>query len=230
MKQNGGASSTWPAWLMSLGHTGGLVHNKTPAGGANVPPSSLAATGLPGAVFVPRQNIPTGEVTMQELLADASLVPGSPGAYLRVNPGEAIRFSDISQLTIHHNGAEFMLSREVVRLGSRVARRWRVYSGTPDQIPAPRFLDTNAAGGGTRHERVVGHSHPRPIPYDPGYTQPSRADLDYLRRVAGAWRQVYGPRSQPFGRIFWGLNPGETTIYGIGSTPGAAAPPWLRRP
>jgi hypothetical protein len=168
---------------------------------------------------------------MQELLADATRVPGSPGAYLRVQPGGAIRFSDLSQLTINHNGAEFMLSREVVRHGNQVTRRWRIYSGTPDLIPPPMFFDPNAPGGGTRIERIVGHTHPRPIPYDPKYTQPSAADLSYLRRIDGDWRQVYGPQSEPFGRIIWGLNPGETTIYGIGSTPGNAVPPsGLRRP
>lgn len=168
---------------------------------------------------------------MQELLADAKRVPGSQGAYLRVQPGEAIRFSDLSQLTINHNGVEFMLSREVARNGNQVSRRWRIYSGTPDQVPAPRFFDPSAAGSGTRIERIVGHTHPRPIPYAPIYMQPSGADLLYLVRIAGEWRQVYGPQSEPFGRIIWGLNPGETTIYGIGSTPGNAVPPsWLRRP
>jgi hypothetical protein len=168
---------------------------------------------------------------MQELLVDASRVPGSQGAYLRVQPGEAIRFADLAQLTINHNGTEFMLSREVLRIGNRVSRRWRIYSGTPDQVPAPRFFDRSAAGGGTRIERIVGHTHPRPIPYDPIYTQPSGADLSYLNRITGDWRRVYGPQSEPFGRIIWGLNPGETTIYGIASTPGnAVPPPWLRRP
>jgi hypothetical protein len=53
-------------------------------------------------------------------------------------------------------------------------------------------------GGGTRIERIVGHTHPRPIPYDPIFTQPSGADLYYLNNVAGRWQQVYGPQSQPF--------------------------------
>jgi hypothetical protein len=77
----------------------------------------------------------------------------------------------------------------------------------------------------------VGHTHPRPIPYDPIFMQPSGDDILNLARIAGEWRQVYGPQSGPFGRIIWGLNPGETTIYGISSTPGNAVPPrWLRRP
>ena len=197
----------------------------------NPPLRSSALPGSPGSVFVPRQNIPTGEVTMQELLADVSRVPGSEGAYLRVQPGEAILFSDLSQLTINQNGAEFMLSREVVRNRKQLTRRWRIYSGTPDQVPPPKFFDPSAAGGGTRIERVLGHTHPRPIPHDPIFTQPSGPDLLNLGRIAADWRQVYGPQSEPFGRIIWGLNPGETTIYGIGSTPGnAVAPSWLRRP
>jgi hypothetical protein len=168
---------------------------------------------------------------MQELLADSSRVPGSPGAYLRVKPGEVIRFFDLAQLTINHHGAEFMLTREVVQYGSQFTAHWRIYSGTPDQIPPPRFFDPGASRGGMRIERIVGHTHPRPVPYDPIYQQPSRADLDYLRRITGDWRQVYGPHSEPFGRIFWGLNAGETTIYGIGSMPGRAIPPrWMRRP
>jgi hypothetical protein len=168
---------------------------------------------------------------MQELLANNQLVPGLRGAYLKVKPGETIRFGDLSQLTINHSGAEFMLSREVVRNGNQVARRWRVYSGTSDQIPPPTFFNPNAAGGGTCIERIVGHTHPRPIPYDPIYTQPSLADLNYLSRIASDWRQVHGPHSEPFGRIIWGLNPGETTVYGIGSMPGSAVQPrWLRRP
>jgi hypothetical protein len=217
---------------LPVDHSGVLVHNKNPdPSGANAPLRSSASTSTPGSVYVPRQNIPTGEVTMQELLADASRVPGSPGAYLRAQPGEAIRFSDLFQLTINHNGAEFMLSREVVRHGNQVNRRWRIYSGTPDQIPPPTFYNPNAAGGGTRIERIVGHTHPRPIPYDPIFMQPSGADLYYLNNIVGPWQHVYGPQSRPFGRIIWGVNPGETTIYGIGSTPGnAVPPPWLRRP
>src|SRR6266852_5696061 len=160
----------------------------------------------------------TGEVTIQELLVNHQLVPGLRGAYLKVGKGEAIHFGDLSQLTIDHNGAEFMLTREVARTGSRVTRRWRIYSGVPDQIPPPQFLDRHAAGGGTRIERIVGHTHPRPIPYSPMFMQPSAPDLGYLSRIAGDWQHVYGPQSQPFGRIFWGLNPGEITVYGMGST------------
>ena len=220
--------------VLPLGYSGLLKVEATKhpsPNGANLFLRSSASPGSAGAVFVPRQNIPTGEVTMQELLADTTRVPGSQGAYLRTQRGQPILFSDLSQLTINHNGAEFMLSREIVRNGCQVRRGWRIYSGTPDQIPAPRFLDPLAAGGGMCIERVVGHTHPRPIPYDPIYVQPSRADLIYLSMVASDWRQVYGPQSEPFGRIFWGLNPGETTIYGIVSTPGNAVPPrWLRRP
>jgi hypothetical protein len=173
----------------------------------------------------------SGEVTIQELLANHQLVPGVRGAYLKVSKREAIHFGDLSQLTIDHYGAEFMLTRELVRNGNRATQRWRIYSGVPDQIPPPVFLNLSAPGGGIRIERIVGHTHPRPIPYSPIFKQPSHNDLYYLNTVAGKWRQVYGPQSEPFGRIIWGLNPGETTIYGIGSTPGNAVPPrWLRRP
>jgi hypothetical protein len=168
---------------------------------------------------------------MQELLTHDQLVPGLRGAYLKVGQGDVIRFADLSQLTINHQAAEFMLTREVVRKGNQVTRRWRIYSGTPDQIPPPRFYDPSGPGGTTVVERVVGHTHPRPIPYDPIYTQPSGADITSLRAIAGDWRRVYGPQSEPFGRIIWGLNPGETTIYGTSSTPGNAVPPfWLRSP
>jgi hypothetical protein len=200
-------------------------------GGANPILRSAASTSSARSIFVPRQSIPTGEVTMQELLADPSRVPGSEGAYLKIQAGQGIRFSDLYRLTINHNGAEFMLSREVVQFGNQVSRRWRIYSGTPDQVPPPIFLDLGAAGGGTRIERVAGHTHPRPVPYDPIFMQPSDADLNYLNKITGPWQQVYGPQSEPFGRIIWGLNPGETTIYGIASAPGNAVPPtWLRRP
>lgn len=161
------------------------------------------------AVIVSRRNIPTGEVTMQELLADVSRIPGSLGAYLLVQPGEAIRFSDLTQLTINHNGVEFLLSREVEQKGIRVTRRWRIYSGTSDEVLPPSFLNPRAPGGGIRIERTVGHTHPRPIPYDPIYTQPSSNDLDNLIRITLVWKQVYGSMSEPFGRIIWGLNPGE---------------------
>jgi hypothetical protein len=168
---------------------------------------------------------------MHELLANDRLVPGLRGAYLRVSRGQAIGFADLSQLTIDHHGAEFMLTREVVRNGAHVTRRSRIYSGTPDQIPAPRFYDPSGPLGTKVVERVVGHTHPRPIPYDPTYTQPSGADMTNLRGIVGDWRRVYGPRSEPYGRIIWGLNPGEATIYGINSRPGHAVPPaWLRRP
>jgi hypothetical protein len=126
---------------------------------------------------------------MQELLANNQRVPGMRGAYLKVGRGEAIRFSDLSQLTINHNGAEFMLSREVVRNGNRVVRRWRIYSGTPDQIPPPTFLDPYFAGGGVRVERIVGHTHPRPIPYDPLFMHPSAcASFTWVISGGGAVR------------------------------------------
>ena len=198
---------------------------------ANAPLRSSASSGSQGPVYVPRQNIPTGEITIQGLLADATRVPGSQGAYLRLKQGEVIRFPDLAQLTINHNSAEFMLTREVLRNGNQVSRRWRIYSGTPDQIPPPRFYHSSVAGGIMRIERIVGHTHPRPVPYDPIYMQPSGADLFYLNNIAGLWRQVYGPQSEPFGRIIWGLNHGETTIYGIASLAGHSVPPrWLRRP
>jgi hypothetical protein len=168
---------------------------------------------------------------MRELLADNRLVPGLRGAYVQVSPGEAIRFADLSQLTINHQGAEFMLTREVVRKGHQSIARWRIYSGTPDRIPPPRFYDPSGPGGTTVIERIVGHTHPRPIPYDPTYTQPSAADISSLKSIVSDWQRVYGPHSEPFGRIIWGLNPGEITVYGINSTPGHAVPPfWLRRP
>jgi hypothetical protein len=189
---------------------------------SSVPSGSSASSPLGNVI---------GEVTMQELLANNQLVPGMRGAYLKLRSGETVRFGDLFQLTINRNGAEFMLSREIVRNGNQVRRHWRIYSGTPDQVPSPPFFNPNAAASGTRIERIVGHTHPRPIPYDPIYTQPSLADLNYLSRITADWRRVYGPHSEPFGRIIWGLNPGETTIYGIGSTPGNAVPPsWLRRP
>jgi hypothetical protein len=195
--------------------------------GTNLPLRSSASSSSQGAIFVPRQNIPTGEVTMQELLADATRIPGSQGAYLNVQPGEAIRFTDLYQLASNQDGAEFMLSREVMRNGNQVARRWRIYSGTPDQIPPPRFFDPNAPGGGTRIERIVGHTH-----FENGsliFTQPSQADLDYLGRIAGDWHRLHGP-PEPFGQIIWGTVPGQTTQYGMGSTAGhAVPPPWFER-
>src|SRR5258708_5783680 len=99
----------------------------------------------------------TGEVTIKELLANHQLVPGVRGAYLKVGKREAIHFGDLSQLTIDHNGAEFMLTREVVQTGKGVTRRWRIYSGAADQIPPPVFLNLSVPGGGIRIERIVGH-------------------------------------------------------------------------
>lgn len=186
---------------------------------------------VPGGSFAtsPRGNI-NRQVAMEELLANKQLVPGMRGADLKVRPGEVIRFGDLSQLTVNHHGAEFILSREVVRNGTQVTRRWRVYSGTPDEVLPPRFYDPNAPGGMTRIERVVGHTHPRPVPYDPIYRHPSRHDIRNLTDIFGNWQRVHGPQSEPFGRIIWGLKPGETTIYGVRSRPGnAISPSWLRR-
>jgi hypothetical protein len=122
---------------------------------------------------------------MQQLLANDQLIPGLRGAYLKLGQGEAIRFGDLSQLTVNHNGAEFLLTREVVRHGNQVTRRWRVHSGTPDQIPPPRFYDPSGPGGTKVVERIVGHTHPRPIPYNPIYRQPSAADIDYFEKDSG---------------------------------------------
>jgi len=168
-----------------------------------------------------------GEVTMQQLLANTQLVPGMRGAYLRVEPGQGIRFADLSQLTIDHKGAEFLLTREVVETGTGTVRRWRIYSGTPDQVLPPRFL--RQSGSSTIVERVVGHTHPFPLPFEPGWNQPSLPDIRNLKRIQRVWRQVYGPQSEPFGRVI-GL-PGESpTIYGPQSTPGnAVLPSQMRR-
>lgn len=176
-------------------------------------------------MIVSRRNIPSGEVTMQELLTDVSRVPGSLGAYLQVKPGEGIHFSDLAQLTINHNGVEFLLSREVEQKGNQVTRRWRIYSGTSDEVDPPSFFVPSAPGGGIRIERTVGHTHPRPIPYDPTYTQPSFFDLKYLIDITLEWQKVYGAHTEPFGRIIWGLHSGETTIYGLASTSGYAVLP-----
>jgi hypothetical protein len=190
----------------------------------------MASGETPQAVFVPRRNIPTAEASIAELLSDTRMVPGSPGVLLKPATGEPIRFADLAQLTINHQGAEFMLTREIRRLAARSFMRWRLYSGTSDQIPAPRFLDLNGPGGWTIVERIVAHTHPRPIPYDPVFIQPSPTDLEYLRAVGDKWRLVFGARSQPFGTIIWGIGPGEITVYGIDSTPGKAVPPpWFRR-
>jgi hypothetical protein len=164
---------------------------------------------------------------MQELLANNQLVPGMRGCYVKVTPGAAIGLAELLQLTINHDNVEFMLSREVVRDGNGVTRRWRIYSGTPDQVRPPLFFDPNRR----RIERVVAHTHPTPVPYDPSFAQPSTADLAYLHQIAADWRRVYVSQPEPFGRIIWGLNAGETTIYGLESTQGNAVPPrWLRRP
>lgn len=143
------------------------------------------------------------------------------GVYVRVEPGQAIRFQDISQLTINHN-AEFLLTRGVVQTESGVVRRWHLYSGTPDQVLPPAFF--RQSGSTTTVERVVGHSHPFPVPFEPNWNQPSKLDIQNLADTLSDWQRVYGPQSEPFGRIF-GLPDDVPTIYGPGSTPGNAVLP-----
>ena len=186
-----------------------------------------AQAGPPSGAASPLGNI-THPVTLQGLLADANLVPGFRGAYVDVPVGGrivGIRFADISQLTINHNGVEFMLTRETVfTLGGRIlGARYRIYSGTPDQIPPPRFCRMGPNGEITV-ERIVGHTHPRPIPFQPGWDQPSGADVAYLLRIRAEWKRIYGSKSEPFGRIFG--DPGTpAVIYGPRSTHGNAVPP-----
>jgi hypothetical protein len=179
-----------------------------------------AASSPVGNIFRP--------VSIRELLSDSSLIPGMRGAYVDSHAGgrnAGIRFADIAQLTINHSGAEFLLTRETLYLqsGQIVSARWRIYSGTPDQIPLPLFLRTGR-NGGIIVERIVGHSHPRPVPFQPGWNQPSSADIRYLLQIRAEWRRIYGPNSEPFGRIFG--DPGDpAVIYGPRSTPGKAIPP-----
>lgn len=145
---------------------------------------------------------------------------------MRVDPKKrAIRYEDISRLTIDHNGAEFMLSRETTHCvrGQTIDMRYRIYSGTPDQIPSPAFL-RQGPNGEVIVERIIGHSHPFPVPFQPKWNNPSAADIQYLRLVRADWKRVYGPQSEPFGLIF-GL-PGDKAVpYGLNSTPGNAVFP-----
>lgn len=184
-----------------------------------------ATAGTPSGAASPLGNI-TRPVTIQELLADSNLVPGMRGAYVEVPVGGrnfGIRFEDISQLTINH-GAEFMLTRETVYSSNRqiISARYRIYSGTPDQILLPAFRRLGPNGEVTV-ERIIGHSHPHPVPFQPGWNQLSGADINYLLRVRADWQRVYGPNSEPFGRIFG--DPGDpAVIYGPRSTHGNAVP------
>jgi hypothetical protein len=172
----------------------------------------------------------SGEVTMQELLSNRQLIPGMLGANLKVEKGAAICFADLAQLTINHDGVEFLLTREVKRFGRRVVRRWRIYSGTTQRVLPPKFFNPHGPAGATIVERVVGHTHPRSIPFELLWIQPSREDIINLRSIISDWQRVHGPQSEPFGRIIWGLIHGETTSYGVDSTEGnAVPPPWLRR-
>ena len=91
------------------------------------------------------------------------------GLIFIVKPGEAIRFSDLAQLTINHNGTVFLLSREVVHRGIQLTRRWRIYSGTSYEVDPPIFFVPSAPGGGIRIERTVGHT--------PSQTSPVRSKL-----------------------------------------------------
>jgi hypothetical protein len=170
----------------------------------------------------------TGEITIQELLADNQLVPGMRGAYVRLDPGQgarSIHFVDISQLTINHAGAEFVLTRETVTAtnGRLLSSRYRLYSGAPDQVFPPAFRRLGPNGEVTV-ERILGHSHPFPIPFFPGWNHPSWADIQYLQRVRPVWQAVYGAQSEPFGRIF-GLPGAPSVIYGPRSTQGHAVYP-----
>jgi hypothetical protein len=140
------------------------------------------------------------------------------GAYVRLDPGRGIRgvcFDDLSQLTINHNGAEVLLTRETeVGFNGQVIRaRYRIYSGTPDRIPPPAFRRIGPSGV-VVVERVIGHTHPFPIPFSPNWNHPSSADLQYLQRIRADWKYVYGAQTEPFGRIF-GLPGDRVVLYGL---------------
>jgi hypothetical protein len=178
----------------------------------------------PSGAPSPLGNI-AGEVTIQDLLADPQLVPGMRGAYLRVDPVHGLSYDDISRIAISRGGAEIMVSRETTSApdGLVISDRYRVYSGTPDQVLPPAFL-RQGPNGELIVEQVIGHTHPFPVPFRAGWNQPSAADILYLRTVRRDWQRVFGQQSQPFGRIF-GL-PGDAPIlYGPGSTPGNAVYP-----
>jgi hypothetical protein len=73
-------------------------------------------------------------------------------------------------------------------------------------------------------ERIIGHTHPRPVPFQPGWNHPSQADIDYLLRIQAFWKRIYGQNSTPFGKIFG--EPGSpAVIYGPRSTHGNAVLP-----
>ncbi len=122
-----------------------------------------SSAGTPSGATFPLGNI-TREVTIQELLANDQLVPGLRGAYLR--PGNVgrnrtgIRYEDISQLTINHNGAAFMLARETVRVagGRQISARYRIYSGTPDQITLPALRRRGPRGKSSWSELLDIHT------------------------------------------------------------------------
>ncbi len=84
---------------------------------------------------------------------------------MRLDPAQGIRgvrFEDLSQLTINHNGAEFMLTRETITAsnGGVISSRYRLYSGGPDQVFPPGFRRMGPNGEVTV-ERIIGHT---PLP------------------------------------------------------------------
>ena len=79
--------------------------------------------------------------------------------------------------------------------GQMLHARYHIYSGAPDQIPPPRLLRPGP-NGESIVERIIGHTHPRPVPFQPGWNQPSAADVDYLLRVQVEWQWVYGPLTE----------------------------------
>jgi hypothetical protein len=170
----------------------------------------------------------TRPISVLELIADATLLPGMTGCYIE-NPvggrGYGIRFEHISQLSIIHRGLEFMLTRETLFTpnGQILSGRYRIYSGMPDRITPPIFLRTRF-NGDVVVERIIGHTHPHPVPFQPGWNQPSGEDIQYLLQIRVEWQRVYGANSEPFGLIFG--DPGDrAVIYGPRSTPGNAVPP-----
>jgi hypothetical protein len=147
------------------------------------------------------------------------------GAYLRVDPVQGINFAEISALGMSRNGTEILLSRETVSAadGQVTSDRYRVYSGTPAQVFPPAFL-RQGPNGEVIVEQVIGHTHPFPVPYQAGWDQPSAADIQYLLRIRSDWRRVFGPQSEPVGRIF-GLPGDAPVLSGPRSTPGHAVHP-----
>ena len=185
------------------------------------------AAGFPQGIATLAGNV-SRPVTIRELLSNPTLVPGMRGRYIEAPKGGrnyGIRFEDISQLTINHNGAEFMLTRETVcgANGQMIRATYRIYSGALDQIPPPVFRRARPSWE-IIVERIIGHTHPHPVPFQPGWDQPSKADIDYLLRIQVVWQGIYGPNSIPFGMIFG--DPGSpAVIYGPRSTHGNAVPP-----